>query len=297
MADLRVRRWRRYGHDRLYLETAGGQRVGYHDLTTGQTHLDYPGLRDEVQALLADYLARMQADQQSAAAPLDGAVPVTDTANAVDWIDLAVNQPGAAARDRALSERDAAPIRTRLARLLRVHTAERAWRIGAAGEVAVAARLTKLGAGWRVLHAIPVGERGSDIDHLVIGPGGVFTINTKHHPHARIWVGGDTIMVNGTSLPYVRNSRYEARRASRLLSAAAGTPVAVTGIIAFTGRVRSLTIRHQPTDHAVLIVPRKQLAHRLRIRATVLSEDQVAAIYGVARRSTTWIGNGAGRQF
>ncbi|MDP9431276.1 MAG: NERD domain-containing protein [Actinomycetota bacterium] len=49
-------------------------------------------------------------------------------------------------------------------------TDERAWRIGADGEKAVAARLAELGDRWRVLHAVPVGERGSDIDHVVIGP-------------------------------------------------------------------------------------------------------------------------------
>jgi hypothetical protein len=32
---------------------------------------------------------------------------------------------------------------------------------------------------WRCRHSIPVGSNGADIDHLVIGPGGVFTLNTK----------------------------------------------------------------------------------------------------------------------
>jgi hypothetical protein len=56
---------------------------------------------------------------------------------------------------------------------LSCRTDERAWRIGAVGEEAVAKRLEGFGAGWRVLHSVPVGKRGSDIDHLVIGPGGV----------------------------------------------------------------------------------------------------------------------------
>lgn len=42
----------------------------------------------------------------------------------------------------------------------------------------------------------------------------------KHHPGAKIWVDGDTFMVNGTRAPYVRNSRHEARR---------GAPAAVGG--------------------------------------------------------------------
>ena len=61
-------------------------------------------------------------------------------------------------------------MRTFVARVFGVHTEERAWRVGS------------------------VGERGSDIDHLAIGPGGVFTINAKHHAGAKIWVGGDTFL-------------------------------------------------------------------------------------------------------
>ncbi len=73
------------------------------------------------------------------------------------------------AREAAQAARDAAPVKTTLARVLGVHTDERAWRIGADGEEKVAAQLAKAARKdlrWRFLHAIPVGERGSDIDHL-----------------------------------------------------------------------------------------------------------------------------------
>lgn len=111
-----------------------------------------------------------------------------------------------------------------VARLVDKKTAERNWRIGADGEQAVAEQLARTGAQWRILHAVPVGNRGSDIDHVVIGPGGVFTVNAKNHPKAAVWVGGDTMMVNGHRVPYVRNSRFEAKRASRLLADRAGFP-------------------------------------------------------------------------
>jgi len=56
-----------------------------------------------------------------------------------------------------------------------------AWYRGALGEAAVGRLLEKLPEGWTVLHAVPVGKGDSDIDHVVIGPGGVFTINIKNH--------------------------------------------------------------------------------------------------------------------
>jgi hypothetical protein len=120
-----------------------------------------------------------------------------------------------------------------------VHTDERAWRIGADGERKVADRLARLPQAWTVLHALPVGARGADIDHLVIGPGGVFTINTKHHPDARIWVGGDTFLVNGKRYPYVRNARHEA---ARLL-----VPVRIVRGLDDSERIR---LGHVPGEHA-----------------------------------------------
>ena len=61
---------------------------------------------------------------------------------------------------------------TIIARTFDKKTDERAWRVGAGGEETVGGRLEKLAKhGWHVLHAVPVGDRGSDIDHVVIGPG------------------------------------------------------------------------------------------------------------------------------
>src|SRR5687767_11173747 len=93
-----------------------------------------------------------------------------------------------------------------------------AWYRGALGEAAVGRLLDKLPDGWAVLHAVPVGKGDSDIDHVVIGPGGVFTINTKNHSGQKVWVAGRTFMVNGQKQLHLRNAVHEAQRASRLLS-------------------------------------------------------------------------------
>lgn len=58
----------------------------------------------------------------------------------------------------------------------------RPWYLGAFGELEVARLLDQLGPGWFAIHAVPVGSAGSDVDHIVIGPGGVFTINSVVDP-------------------------------------------------------------------------------------------------------------------
>lgn len=81
----------------------------------------------------------------------------------------------------------------------------------------VAAELDRLrdeDARWQVVHSIPIGDNDADIDHLVVGPGGVFTLNSKNHARMNVCVGGNTYMVNGTRQPYIRNTRHEVKRAS-----------------------------------------------------------------------------------
>jgi hypothetical protein len=184
--------------------------------------------------------------------------------------------------------KQAAPVRSLLARFLGVHNDERAWRIGADGEEAVGRALDRLAMRdprWCVLHSIPVGDRSSDIDHLVIGPGGVFSLNAKHHPGAKIWVGGNTFMVNGVRQPYVRNSRHEAARASHLLTATCGFPVDVTGVVVPVN-AGDIIIRKSPAD--VHVVGRRRLSRWLRRLEPLLDDVTVLAIYEIARRSTTW---------
>ena len=175
-----------------------------------------------------------------------------------------------------------------LARALRVHTDERAWRIGADGEELVAAQLDKVARKdprWLFIHAIPVGTRGSDIDHLIVGPGGVFTVNTKHHPKAKIWVGGNTLLVDGHKTTHIRNSRHEATRAATLLTTACGFPVHVDGLIV-TVNAADITVKAPPDG--VNVVPRMQVATWLLRHGDIYSADTVHAIYDAARRSTTW---------
>ena len=306
MDELTVKRWTRYGKDRLYVNLPDGSRVGWLDLQTGKSTLDRPELSAKFERAVSRYRGgddpldqgesltsvggecAPDAPKSQTLTPLQTHAPSDQEPFAIriDWRDVGARRAGEAVAEQAAAERKAAPVRTMAARLFGVHTSERAWRVGAAGERKVASRLEQLGESWQVLHAVPVGDRGSDIDHVVIGPGGVFTINAKHHPDARVWVGGNTFMVNGHRQPYVRNARHEAHRASRLLSAAASTHVKVAGVIAVVGAHKGLAVKSQPDD--VYVVARKEIAAWLKGMPQRLDPDQVELIVRVARRSDTW---------
>jgi hypothetical protein len=292
---LVVARWKRYGKDRLYVTGPDGEKIGWWDLLTDEAH---PAAPEHLGALTS--AVQMWEAGRRSSTPAAPNVPVPEAPAAPEptpppatvaerpWVDLATNTPGAAAREQALTARDAAPVRSLLARALGVHTDERAWRIGADGEERVAAQLAKVvkkDSRWRVIHAIPVGTRGADIDHLVIGPGGVFTANAKHHPRAKIWVGGNTFMVNGVKQPYIRNGRHEAKRAADLLTAACGFPVHVEGLVV-TVNADDVVVKSQPDG--VTVVPRVRTAKWLLRHGEILGTDTIEAVYEVARRSSTW---------
>ncbi|MGH8981412.1 MAG: nuclease-related domain-containing protein [Acidimicrobiales bacterium] len=189
------------------------------------------------------------------------------------------------ARARAAALRRQAPVATLLARLLGIRTAERDFRVGAAGEVVVARRLKRLDAAhWHVLHAVRVGENSADIDHVVIGPAGVFTVNTKHHPGGRVWVGTHAVLVNGQKTDYLRSSRAEAARASRLLGAACGFPVTVRPVIAVIAAW--LDVRQEPPG--VDLVAARDVDAWLRRQPATLGPEQAARIFEQSRRESTW---------
>ena len=299
MGELVVSRWQRYGRDRLYVKTLMGAAVGWIDLQTWRYELDDAARADEFHSAVARFtaensipIAGAKTAAEDVAAEAEqwlasvAAAPATDDFYVrIDWRDAAQNRAGERAARQEEALRAQAPFRTAIARFFDFKTDERAWRLGRQGEQLVANELAQLPAGWHCLHAVEVGSRGSDVDHVVIGPAGVFTINAKHHPQAKIWVGGNTVMVNGYRQPYVRNSRHEAGRATKLLSRAAGFRVDVRGVIAVVN-ARDLKIKEAPRD--VHVVARTRLRKWLLSQPIVISDDAVAHIHRVARRSTTW---------
>ncbi len=204
------------------------------------------------------------------------------------WDDLASSAPGSAARTHSAELRRRHPVLTVLARAVGMRTTARSFAIGARGERAVGRRLNRwaAAAGWHVLHAVPVGHRGADIDHVVIGPFGMVTVNTKT-TSTSVWVGQFGMVVGRTKVDYLPKSRAEARRAAGLVSLAAGWPVPVQPVIVFVGARKFAMQRGGPADVAVL--PSARALHRwLRRQPAVLSPEQVAGLYAVARRPGTW---------
>jgi hypothetical protein len=290
VSDLQVVRWVRFGHDRLYVKTPAGVQLGYWDNKSEVAFLENEANRPAFEHAIAQYRSGRPDGGAPTSASSDPVelVVVQEPPAVPEWTDLSANRAGASVRQQAHALRQAAPVRSFLERCLGVKNDERAWRIGADGEAAVAVQLAKLGDRWRTLHAVTVGNNGSDIDHVVIGPAGIYTINTKNHPNANIWVGGNTFMVNGQRVHYVRNARFEAKRTTAFLATATGLVFPVTGLIAVVGAQGGFKVKNQPPGGDVYVLARKELVKWLHRRPQTLTDTQVGTVFDAARRSTTW---------
>jgi hypothetical protein len=205
----------------------------------------------------------------------------------VDWDDLVPAVPAPAERHRAKVGRRGEPVRSTLTRMLGRHSSHRAARAGATGDDSVAREVAGLGEAWRVLHRVPLGPDGAAVDHVLIGPGGVFTVNAKQYPDSDVHVGGDAVIVDGVRSDDVRDSRHEAVRAARLLGAQARRPVRVTAVLAVVGARRGLTIEAQPRDGAVVVLGRNALVDYFRTLPIVLTAGEIEDLFDYARGSAT----------
>jgi Nuclease-related domain len=109
-----------------------------------------------------------------------------------------------------------------------------AWQRGAAGERRTARLLDALERhGWAILHDLAVPGSRASIDHLAIGPGGVFVIDSKQYrgrlqldPSGRLWHGRYPLV------PTLRAVGFEADQAAQVLT---DPDVVVVPIVAVHG--------------------------------------------------------------
>jgi hypothetical protein len=154
-----------------------------------------------------------------------------------------------------------------------------AWRRGAAGEQRTARLLAGLERqGWVVLHDLAIPGSRANIDHLVIGPGGVFVIDSKHYrghlqldPSGRLWHGRYPLA------PTLQAVSFEADQAAQVLT---DPDVVVVPIVAVHG---AQVPWGKVVMQGVPVVAARRLPSMLRALPAVLGPERVAALADQAR--------------
>jgi hypothetical protein len=154
-----------------------------------------------------------------------------------------------------------------------------AWRRGAAGERRTARLLGPLERhGWVVLHDLAVPGSRANIDHLVIGPGGVFVIDSKQYRgrlqldrFGRLWHGRYPLA------PVLRSVEFEADQAAQVLTEPG---VVVVPIVAVHG---AQVPWGKVVMNGVPVLPARRLPSMLRELPAIVGPERVTGLADQAR--------------
>jgi hypothetical protein len=135
---------------------------------------------------------------------------------------------------------------------------ERAWRRGAEGERLVGAALDRLEPhGWRVLHDRRMPRSRANIDHLIVGPGAVFTVDAKRYT-GRLVTRRGALIVKGRDRSKLLDQARRQRDAVRAALDAAGYPdVTTVPVLCFSGVEWPLLFPPHRIGDVLLCSPRR----------------------------------------
>jgi len=154
-------------------------------------------------------------------------------------------------------------------------------KLGRDGEKIVGQGLEKLrSAGYKVFHDIVDSERGFNVDHIIIGPAGVFTIETKTISKSdgvrKIKCDGDNIKIDGFSPD--RNPIFQAKAQAHWLHdfilVFTGMKIAVKPVVIYPGWF----IESEQRNADVWVLNEKALSSFLQNQKTVLDEEKISSI-------------------
>jgi hypothetical protein len=154
-----------------------------------------------------------------------------------------------------------------------------AWRRGAAGERRTARLLDPLERhGWAVLHDLALPGSRANIDHLVIGPGGIFVIDSKQY-RGRLQLDGSGRLWHGRYplAPSLQAVSFEADQAAQVLP---DPGVVVLPVVAVHG---AQVPRGKVVMSGVPVVPARRLPSMLRGLPAVLGPERVVGLADQAR--------------
>jgi hypothetical protein len=159
----------------------------------------------------------------------------------------------------------------------------RAARLGLLGELSVAEQLQSLWAkGCRVFHDVP-GDGKWNVDHVVVGPTGVFAIETKaktkrpgrrdEPDHEAVFDGSRIRFPNYRDTKTIVQAERNAQWLAAMLSKATGEKVTVTPLVALPGWFVTLKANSE-----VKILSGKQVAGFIKSESRTLSDKIVQQI-------------------
>ncbi|MFI1457616.1 nuclease-related domain-containing protein [Streptomyces roseus] len=264
MRGLKVLPSGRPGRGRLYVNLPDGQAVAWYDRQTNRISVLADQHREAVVAALRPYIAGpftvgpppvpSPADLRRLALPPDE--------------DLAPNRPG----ELLLGELEHGSAGTRIRHRIRQDlTAQQRM-----GDLLDSLEPE----GWRVLHGVPLPGLGR-IDHLLVGPAGIFCVRTLPGRRQRAAVG-DLLLTVGRTEP--RPDPRWIRRA-----AAAATRALAAPVLPALALVDASRVEVAPTVRDIRVLEPATAAAHLASAPVTLKPPDVEALFTQARDARSWL--------
>lgn len=155
-------------------------------------------------------------------------------------------------------------------------------RLGFTGERVVGERLNQLlASGFKVFHDVPFS--GYNIDHVIVGPSGVFSVETKTRrkptdmpgdERARVYVHGDALdFPKGRNRQFVTQAKRNAQSLSRWLTKSTGETVNAEAILTLPGWF----VCGEATGDILVLNPSRIQSYVMK-RTNVLTPQQIQRI-------------------
>ncbi|MFI1646273.1 nuclease-related domain-containing protein [Streptomyces avidinii] len=264
MRGLKVLPSGRPGRGRLYVNLPDGQAVAWYDRQANRISVLADDHREAILAVLRPYL---NGTVSIGPPPVPTAADLRRLALGPD-ADLAPNRPG----ETLLGELEHGRAGTRARHRLRQDlTAQQ--RMGDAFDALESD-------GWRVLHCVPLPGPGH-IDHLLIGPAGIFCVRTVPGRRQRAVVG-DLLLTVGRAEP--RPDPRWIRRAAACAAAALSAKVTPALAVVDASRVETA-----PTVRDIRILQPPTATPNLAASPTTLKPPEIDSLFARARDTTTWL--------
>jgi hypothetical protein len=148
--------------------------------------------------------------------------------------------------------------------------------------LAVAESLAGLGPRWDVLHDLPLPD-GRFLDHLIVGPAGVFALRAMHVPGPQLVIDGDQLAW-GRRTENLGQLRADAGAVAERL-ALGGAPVEVRPAVVVVGEAKCVV---RLPAHGIQVVALSQLERWLGSRRRVLAGEDVAELSNAVDRPDNW---------
>lgn len=141
---------------------------------------------------------------------------------------------------------------------------------------------------WYVTDRVEIAPDGQAVDHMVFGPSGVYVIDTKHLPKAKVDVAAKLVYVDGQRRDFSSKINAEADRVADRLSAASRIKLTVMPLVVIVNAAR---VQHWRDwlPHGVKVLPLPALLPWLGLRPTTRpKQDMAPRLREMALDPHTW---------